>query len=364
MPGTSYVSYSDSIEELEPGEADAIKELNDVVHRTQVILNDRYRHAVRFVHSKSHGIVKGELSVDPGLPPELAQGLFATAKTYPTIIRFSTAPGDIMADSVSTPKGMAMKVLGVQGEMLPDHAGNTTQDFVFVDSKTFAADTIKKFLGLQKVIVANLNDPELLKKIVSNTARIANATLAVIGVHSAPLEQLGAPEVHVLGQTFGSNAAIRYGDYIAKIAFTPRSENLKVLKNKHVGVNFHYSGLKDAVVDFFKTETAVWEVGVQLCTDLEKMPVENPSVEWKEDVSPYRPVGTITVRPQDAYSPARRVFGDEALFFTPWHALAAHRPLGRIMRARVSTYQSSVKFRQDMNGQKLVEPKSIDEMPD
>ena len=250
-----------------------------------------------------------------------------------------------MADSVSTPKGMAVKVVGIEGmEMLPEHAGETTQDFVFVDSKTFAADTIKTFLGLQKLIIANLNDPELLKKTVSNIARGTNAALGLVGAHSAALEQMGAPEVHVLGQIFGSNSPIRFGDYIAKIAFTPKSENLKALTNKHVDVNFHYSGLKDAVAEFFETETAVWEVGVQLCTDLKEMPVENPSKEWKEDVSPYRAVGTLTATPQDAYSPARRVYGDDVLMFSPWHALAAHRPLGNIMRARKATYVLSSNF--------------------
>jgi hypothetical protein len=350
---------------MQDGEDATIGELNQVIHRTQVLLNDRYRHAVRFAHSKSHGILKGELSISANLPAELRQGLFSTAKTYPAIIRFSTAPGDIMADSVSTPRAMAVKVSGVEGmEMDPENAGQTTQDFVFLNSKVFGVPNVKAFLGNVKLIEKTLNDPELLKKTVSNVARGVNAALGLLGAHSATLEQFGAPETNVLGETYGSCGAIRYGDFIAKIAFTPLSENLKALKGKHVAVNFHYSGLRDAVVEFFKTETAVWEVGVQLCRDLEKMPVEDPSKEWPEDMSAYRAVGTITAKPQDAYSPARRVYADDVLAFNPWHTLAAHRPLGNVMRARKATYRESAGFRRKMNGRPMAEPKGISEFPD
>ena len=34
-----------------------------------------------------------------GLPHVLAQGLFATAGTYPVVMRFSTTPGDLLDDS-------------------------------------------------------------------------------------------------------------------------------------------------------------------------------------------------------------------------------------------------------------------------
>ena len=111
----SYVHYDQSVEQKQDQEEQTITQMNELIHRTQVLLNDRYRHAVRFVHSKSHGILKGELAVKADLPAELRQGLFSVARMYPTIIRFSTAPGDIMADSVSTPRGMAVKVVGVEG---------------------------------------------------------------------------------------------------------------------------------------------------------------------------------------------------------------------------------------------------------
>ena len=49
---------------------------------------------------------------------------------------------------------------------------------------------------------------------------------------------------------------------------------------------------------------------------------------------------------------------DEGLAFSPWHGLAAHRPLGGIMRARNSTYTSSASFRASRNGCPIHEPKA------
>ena len=36
-------------------------------------------HAIRSVHAKSHGLIEAELTVFDGLPPALAQGIFARA---------------------------------------------------------------------------------------------------------------------------------------------------------------------------------------------------------------------------------------------------------------------------------------------
>ena len=69
--------------------------------------------------AKAHGLLRGTLTVAENLPPVLAQGLFARSGNYPVAIRFSTSPGDLLPDSVSTPRGMAVKVIGAKGERLP-----------------------------------------------------------------------------------------------------------------------------------------------------------------------------------------------------------------------------------------------------
>ena len=91
--------------------------------------------------------------------------------------------------------------------------------------------------------------------------------------------------------------------------------------------------------------------------------MEDVHQEWDEKESLYVPVATLTAASQEIYSDARRVFVDEKLSFSPWHALAAHRPLGNINRARFQAYQMSARFRREREGREGIEPKSIDELP-
>jgi hypothetical protein len=106
------------------------------------------------------------------------------------------------------------------------------------------------------------------------------------------------------------------------------------------------------------------EVGIQLCTNLEAMPVENAHTQWPEDESPYQPVARLLLPAQDAYSPARQAYVDEALSFCPAHSLAAHSPLGSIMRARLKAYELMSRLRREQNGVPVREPRSIGELPD
>ena len=360
----NYLRYADDLEKPKPDEQKVFQEIADSMHRLGDLMVDRYRHAFRTVHAKSHGVLKASFQVDPNLPEPLAQGLFAAAGTYPAILRFSTNPGDVLADSVSTPRGLAIKVLNVPGEAFDADSPPGTQDFVFANGKTFAAPDAAAFLKAQKLIESHANDPEPVKKVVSAGARGVNAVLGLVGHESKLLAQLGYPPTHPLGETYGSLVPLRYGDYVAKLIVRPLSRNLKLLEKEMLNVKFHYSALRDAIAEFFKTQTAEWEVCAQLGTDAEKMPIEDGSVEWPEDLSPYRRVARITATPQDTYSPARRVYVDDRLSFNPWHCLAAHRPLGNIMRARKVSYPVSVKLRSMLNAVTIDHPTSIESLPD
>lgn len=76
-----------------------------------------------------------------------------------------------------------------------------------------------------------------------------------------------------------------------------------------------------------------WELRVQLCTDLDKMPVEDATVAWDEKESPYRTVARIEVQPQLSTGTDLQAIADENSFFSPWHGLAAHQPLGSVNRS-------------------------------
>lgn len=67
-------------------------------------------------------------------------------------MRLPTNPGDILDDSVSTPRGLALKIMGVGSPRLQASEGETTQDFVMINAPMFTAATPKAFLGSLKLL--------------------------------------------------------------------------------------------------------------------------------------------------------------------------------------------------------------------
>jgi hypothetical protein len=256
-----------------------------------------------------------------------------------------------------------LKVLNVNGAMLSSNAGNTTQDLVCVNAKTFPVPDPVGFLDQIKLLDKTLELAEPIKQAVSTVARAANSIFSGAGIHSATLDSLGHPYTHTLGETYSTVAPLRYGDYVAKVAIVPASENLKELTGKHIDAGDGFNALQGLVKSFFESNTAVWNIQAQLALNVDITPIEDASKEWPEDQSPYRTIATLTVEPQDTYSDARQVFFDEQLSFTPWHALAAHQPLGGIMRSRRKAYDEAQKFRAQRNLRPSGEPRSIEEVP-
>lgn len=296
---------------------------------------------LRSVHAKSHALLRGELRVLE-LPQPFAQGMFSVPKTYPVAIRMSTSPGDVLDDRISTPRGFALKVIGVEGERLPGSEGAKTQDFLLVNGPAFLAPNAKKFLGSLKLLASTTDRIPRLKRAFSAVLRGTEKALEALGGESATLKGLGGhPETHPLGETYFSEVPFLYGLHMAKWQIAPVAPALQALKDARVDLDDKPDGLREALNSHFATQGGEWELRVQLCTDLEAMPIEDSSVAWPEAQSPFVPVARITVAAQPAWNDARSAEMDDGLAFAPWHGLAAHRPLGSINRVRRSAYAGS-----------------------
>jgi len=360
----SPVRYMPSCEVPEKNEADTEGQLVTTMTGIQEKTYADGHHALRSVHAKSHGILRGELRVLDSLPPQYAQGLFAQAATYPLVMRLSTNPGDLLDDSVSTPRGLAVKVVGVPGERLPGSEGHVTQDFVMVNGPTFLKSDGKSFLSSLKLLAATTDRVPGLKKALSAVLRGAETVLESVGAESPTLVNLGGQrETHILGETFYSTTPYLYGSYMAKFSIAPISPELTALTKAALNVNGKPNGLREAVIDFFSTRGGEWEFRAQLCTDLGSMPIEDPKVTWPEDQSPYVAVARIIVPAQIGWSEAKSAVVDDGYSFSPWHGLAAHRPLGSINRLRKRAYEASRAFRMSRNQAVRDEPASLGELP-
>ncbi len=321
-------------------------------------------HVRRSVHAKSHGVLRGEIEVLPATPSEYAQGMFAAPARFPAILRLSTTPGDVLDDAVSTPRGLAVKFVGVPGERLPGSENDNTQNFVLGNSAAFNTRTAKEFLGNVHRLGTFTDKVPTLKKVISAASRGAEHALEAVGGQSTVLTTYAGQAItHILGDTFYSQAPLRHGDYVAKLCISPISPNLLALHNAPVDLSGKPDGLRELVRDFFRCEGATWEVRIQLCVDLRSMPIEDASAKWPEDRSPYVAVARITVPAQDSWDDRKVDAIDEGITFSPWRGLLAHQPLGSIMRARRRAYESSAAFRRERTGLPLAEPRDADDLP-
>jgi len=360
----SPVAFTPEVEVRADDEAETIQGLSEQLRLIQETTAKDYGTAVRGVHAKGHAIVKGTLEVLSGVAPALAQGLFSTPGSYDALLRFSTLPGDILDDSVSVPRGVAVKLFGVAGDRLAGSEDDTTQDFIFVNGPAFAAPTPKAFLANLKMLAKTTDTGEGLKKGLSAVLQTVDTALETVGIQSPTIQTLGgAPNTHPLGETYYTQVPLRHGDYIAKLSVAPVSPNLTELAGGKVNTSGRPDALREVLGEVLIEQDSVWEVRVQLCTDLEKMPVEDSSVVWDENESPYVAVAHLTVPAQLGWQQGLSEQQEQAVSFSPWHGLAAHQPLGGVNRARKPTYEMSTQFRSQHNGCPVHELRSLAELP-
>ena len=358
------VRYSPDVETISADEGATVEDLNASFTKIMETTSEDYGHAVRGVHAKAHGIVRGRLTVAGDLPPELAQGMFATPGEHEAILRISTNPGDIIDDAIGLPRGLALKVLRVGGERLPGSEGESVQDFLMVNAPTFTATDPKAFAKNLKLLAATTDRAEGAKKLMSKGLRAVEATLEAAGTQSATLISLGgAKQVHPLGAGYYSTTPFRYGDHIVKYGLFPTAPALTALANEIVETKGENDPLRAAVGNVLGKHGGGWDLRVQLNTDLDAMPIEDPTVAWDEGESPYVTVATLTVEPQSSWAEGESEATDDALAFSPWNGLEAHRPLGGINRVRRATYAHSARFRGRFNGCPIHQPTALSDLP-
>ena len=358
----NYLLYQDNVETIAPDESETNAKIVEVMTEGMHLAREKYGRSVRISHAKAHGLLKGHLIVKDGLPRELAQGLFAQPGRYEVLVRMAQQPGELLDDSkISTDRGMSVKVLGVNGPKLEGHTA-ATQDWVFDVGKQFLAGGPKEFLQAFKPnaeIAPKLSDS--VKGAVSTAARATNAVLNAVGANSEKLAFYGHPVVHPASESYFSQTAFRYGEYVAKLGFFPDSPGLEALKAQPFDPQTP-DALREAMNEFFKTNPAEFELRVQLNTGLDEMPIENAQAEWPEALSQYQAVARLIIPPQIAWDPAKDGYFED-LSFSPAHALAAHRPLGGINRARLVAYRALSQTRLQNNGKTMERPASLAEVP-
>ena len=358
----NYLRYSPEVETIQPDEEETFGKIVDLMSKGVGIVREKEGKSVRISHGKAFGVLKGKLTVSPGLPRELAQGIFAQPGTYDVLVRMATAPGEITDDSkVTSARGMAIKVLGVSGAKIANHTDNT-QDWVLDTGKEFIASTAATFLQAFKPnaqIAPRLSDS--VKGAVASVAEATHTALAAVGVESQKLDFFGHKQMDPMSEPYFSQCAQRHGEYVAKLGVFPDTPGQKALAEQEFDPKTP-NALREATAAYFKQHPAEFSVRVQLNTGLDEMPVEDAMAHWPESGSQYSEVARLVLPVQSGWDPALDDFVED-VSFNPANSLEAHRPLGSVNRARLVAYKALAELRTRQNGQSIRTVESASAIP-
>lgn len=319
----------------------------DVFERMRVLTVGQMQtvdgHLRRAQHAKPTGCVTAEFRVADNVPPGLRHGIFANpAKTFAAIVRFSNSQNTFEKDSVGTARGMAIKLLDVAGTRAVPGDGDGTQDFLMVDHPVFPfpnptayietisrtqVPLIGKGLALAHLALRERDELAILKDIRAKHV-------------ASPLEIR-----YWSGSPFWLGPASGHDGHAVKYSAIPRQVAAAAAHDELENVSDDF--LSQALIAGLRSQPAVFDFTVQLQKDAEKMPVEDVSIEWSEQLSEPLVVASVYIPPQQVDPSGRFAQDCERLSFNPWHALAEHRPLGGMNRLRKVVYQASVDKRRD-----------------
>jgi len=283
---------------------------------------------LRDAHTKSHGCVRAEFIVSDTVPERFRVGIFRTPRTYQAWIRFSSSANSIRADVKRDVMGMAIKVLDAEPA---DADGAGTQDFLLTSAITFMARNLEEFYRFMAAFFAGTLHLALF---FLNPAR-----WRMLIILAKVAKKYGSP----LTSRYWSMSAYRCGDTVVKYGVRPQ-QTMPDSPPAGAGPDF----LRDAMKAHLTAKEARFDFMLQPQVDPHAMPIDDPSVEWSEQVSPFVPVATIRIPAQD-FDTAERWDFAENLSFAPWHCLSEHEPLGAINRARKRAYTVLSGFRHDRN---------------
>ncbi|MCX4784368.1 catalase family protein [Streptomyces sp. NBC_01264] len=323
--------------------------------------------AVRFAHAKAYGLLRAEVQVLPPADPAYAQGLFASPGHYPAVIRYSNGLGHVRPDArLGTACGMAIKMFDIPGPSLTDEPAAGTMDYNLINNPVFFANTARDYVVLARLF------SQLPDALADRSQRVAWLHAFVTRDGELPpekwlwdellaiLSQQARPLPHLLHTTFWSMGAVRHGEYVAKVRVAPAT-GTPAAPARPVDPLSSAHPVRAALLEDVASADHVFDLQVQLCTDLTAMPVENTSVPWPEHLSPFVTVARIIIPAQDVSAPDNLDRADVPSF-TPWRTPEEHRPVGQIQEVRRRVYERSSVLRHRLNGQVRVEPRDQDDV--
>ena len=315
----------------------------------------------RAAHAKAHGLLHATFKVsEPESPHELEYraGLFGKiGATFDAVVRPSNATENVSADRQFDARGLAISLdlSGYGGRCLgrPDR-----QDFVLMDHPVFVVPNVRRLVELMAVLEMQDRRRRLwygLRHVLApggpkEVSIIARCLLSrprhpfLRTFHSAVPYQLGPAHITKYSVQASSSARIEPARDTTSDDFL--STTLESSLEQGVTLDFFLHVLRTS--------------GDQ---PLLRRAVEDGMLDWNRIGATKVKVATLEIGRQPEGVAARRQRA-EAWSFSPWNALAEHRPLGSLNRARRVAYRDSAAARGATSTPEPRIPQNPEQSPD
>jgi catalase len=329
MQTNALVTTSEVIADDEPAQIQ--RSVDNFINVIKTFESDQ---AHRGAHAKGHGCVKAYFDIEQTLPKHLQHGIFDQSQPqFKAWIRFSNGTPRIASDAENDSRGMAIKLLNVRQT-------GQTQEFLLHNSPAFFSIDLNDYNGL-------VESPNKIAYFLPSY----NPLNWRIRELSHVIETLAPPPASPIWDEYFSNTAYKLGPHNVKYKVQSCSSSLDSTQGNDPDF------LRKTLAKELSTDSACMLFGIQIQDADKGMPIEDPSVLWREADSAFIPVATITIPTQQFDTNEQQQFC-ENLSFSPWKALPEHRPIGALNRVRKLVYQASANYRHTHN--KTQPPHNLD----
>lgn len=280
----------------------------------------------RALHRKQLTAARGTLQVLPDLPAFAAQGAFASPVSYEVQVRLSNGGLDKASDKMPDIRGFAFKLLGVQGESALGNGPASSQDFLLINQEQFAFPKSDEFVDF--VEAASRGNGALLGFLVKRYG-----FFAALGRLKTMVKTMSRPFGGFATEPLFSAVPIASGPYAVRVRLVPDPSNGAPQPDAKASWGRDFA-------ERLRQHDLQWELQLQPFVREDITPIEDASVNWP---TPYTTVARLSLPRQDVDSDSGKALTAQAEsgVFDPWQAMAAHRPLGDVQRARKVVYFAS-----------------------
>ena len=275
--------------------------------------------------------------------PEYAQGIYAIPATYEAVF-----PGTLFSRT---------------------RQGVSNFDYAMINAPVFFANTAKDYVVIERLfdeLPGVLLDPRTAKTWLHDFVTrdgtlppdkwLWDELFAFMGLIKTPWR-------NPLLSSYWTMGAVRHGEYVAKLRITPEPSAAAQVRIRELDPLTNPEAVRDSLVAEIGEHDYTFQLQAQLCVDPMRMPIENTSIEWPEQLSPFTKIGIIHIPKQDISSPVNLDTADR-ISISPWRTRDEHIPMGEIMTVRRDVYRRSAELRRQINQQPQREPSSPNEVFD